>query len=136
MQFRFTDHALFPDAFLADFKLRLDQCNQPTARFDQIEACGQHGAKADKAGVADDDINGVGNLFGRDVTRIGLFHHDNPVVIAQFPVKLPLPDINRKDLGRTVLQKHIGKTAGRGSDINAGKTGDIDAKLGQTLFQA
>ena len=42
---------------------------------------------------------------------IGLFHNHHARVLAQFPGELALPDIDREDFGRSMLQQAIGETA-------------------------
>ncbi len=135
MQFGFAHDPLFANPFLANFKLRLDQRNQIAARLDPLHTGRKHGTKPDKAGIANNDINVIRDLFFGQMPRIGLFHDHNAVIITQLPIKLPLPDIDGINLGRPVLKQNIGKAAGGCTDIDRDKIGHVDLELGQPFFK-
>ena len=53
----------------------------------------------------------------RDVSCIGALHHDHSGVIAEPPVKLSIPNINRVDPPSSVLKQAVGETSSRRTDI-------------------
>ena len=95
----------------------------------------QHGFQADEAGVANHQIDGIGHLLAGQVTGVGLFEQHHPLVLAQFPGKLPVPDIDGINLGRTAVQQHVGEAAGRGTDIQANPPRRINGEMIQRMGQ-
>ena len=51
------------------------------------------------------------------MARVCTFQNHDALILAQFPLQLPVADINGKDAQGTVLQQHVGKSAGAGADI-------------------
>ena len=54
--------------------------------------------------------------------------HDDPRVVAQPPVELPVADVERDDAHGAALQQHVGEAAGRGADVQALAALDGDLK--------
>ena len=65
----------------------------------------------------------------RQVARVRPLMHDDARILAQFPGKLPAPDIDRMDPRRTLRQQHVGETAGRGADIERDHAARVDREM-------
>jgi hypothetical protein len=63
------------------------------------------------------------------------FHHDNPKVLAQFPVQLPLSHIDGVHLNRAALQQAVSETASGRTEVSTNPTGYIDVKAFKGGFQ-
>src|SRR5262249_5855165 len=50
-------------------------------------------------------------------------------VLPQFPIQLPIPDINRDDAGRATLQQTIGKSACRSADVETDSVSRFDSEM-------
>ena len=135
VQFRLAHHAALADPALADLELGLDQRDQAGAGPGQRQGRRQHHLEADETGIADHEIDRIGDQPGVQAAGIGLFHHRDPGIGAQFPGQLAMADIDRIDPGRPPGQQDIGKAAGGGADIDGGQAGRIDGEFGQALFE-
>ena len=83
------------------FELRLDQSDEARARFGKGHRHRQHLRQRDEAGIADDQIDGLGNMVGGQDARARLFEDDHALVLPQFPRQLVGARIHRIDARRT-----------------------------------
>ncbi len=54
-------------------------------------------------------------------------------VVPQLGVELPVADVERDDARRTVLQEAVGEAAGRGTDVDTARSGDVDAERAECV---
>src|SRR5262245_52450457 len=69
------------------------------------------------------------------MTRIDSFAHCDARVVANFPVELIVPYIQRGYFARAVLQQTVGKSARRCADVQTRKSTDIEVEFKQCCFQ-
>ena len=125
---------------LADFaaprlELRLDQRDQFCALFGEPKRRAQHLGKPYKTGVAYDNIYRVRHCRLRQRLGVGLFHHDDAVVLAQFPRELVGADIDRKDLSRAAAEQNVGEAPGRRANVEPGRADDVEAEMVEAVGQ-
>ena len=52
--------------------------------------------------------------------------NDDARILAEAPIELALPDIDRVDPSRAALQVNVGEPAGRRADIDGDRPGDVE----------
>src|SRR3546814_17416919 len=117
------DRRVAHDALLADLvprglELRLDERDQPRAGPGEGERHRQHFRQRDKAGIADDQVDGFGNMLRGQDTRARLFMDDDAVVLPQLPRELVGPRIDGMDAAHAAVQQHVGKAASRRAAVD------------------
>ena len=110
-------HSTLADFLGAGLELRLDQRHQGGPVAGERERRRQQCRQPDKARIAGDQIDRLGDFGTCQIARVEPFMHVDPLVLAQFPGELTAPDIDRVDPGGTARQQHVGETAGRGADV-------------------
>ena len=125
----------FADLALPDFELRLDQRGKMGAGGGKTQRRRQDFFEPDKARVADDDIDRFGDVLVRHVARVETFEHDHAVVAAQFPVQLPVADVDGVDFRRAAAEQNIGKPASRRADVERNRAGHIDIEMAQRVIE-
>ena len=106
-------HPALADLAPPGLELRLDQRDQHRARSSQVERRIEHLGEADEAGVADDQVDRLGDMgFGQDA-RAGLFVDDDTGVLTELPCELVGAAVDRIDARRAAAEQHIGEAAGR-----------------------
>ena len=117
------------------FKLGLDQRDHG-ASVSQQRRDGRHDLEqGNKRHVDGNKINGLADVFYRDVAYIGPLHIDDPFVRAQFPGQLAVPHVDGEYLGRPVLQGAVRKPACRRADIHHRHARQVDRKGFHRFFQ-
>ena len=135
MDCRIADDAFFADLFPAGFKLRLDQTDRLGVFSHQLARYGQDELQRDEGHVHREEADLVRHLFARDLAHVGAFEVDDALVRAQLPCELSVADVDRVDLRGAVLQHTIRKAAGGSADIHAGFAGEVEAEIGDRLFE-
>ncbi len=115
-----------PHLPLPHLELGLDQRDEPRLGPRQGEGSGQDEGERDEARIADDEIDGLGDLLGRQVAGIGALEHDDPRIVAQRPGQLAVADIHGVDPGSTTPQQDLREAAGRGADVDRDGARGID----------
>ena len=78
---------------------------------------------------------GSGDVFRREMSCVGLFHHHHAIITAQFPRQLPLSDIDGVNFVSTIGEQHIRKAACACPHIDTGEALRIDVEVCEALFQ-
>ncbi len=89
---------------------------------------GKNLAQRDERDVDGDQVEGTGQVVGRQIAGVDVLAHDHARVGAQAPVELSVADVERDDLPRAALQQHVGEAAGRRADVERERAGDLDAE--------
>ena len=71
----------------------------------------------DERDIDGDDVEGPGQVGGRQIARVDVLEHDDARVGAQAPVELPVADVEGDDLARAALQQHVGEAARGRADV-------------------
>jgi hypothetical protein len=129
MHRRVAYHATPANRFRPGLELRFHQRHQHCPRLGQSESRRQHRGEADKARVASNDIDRLGDFHCGQVTRVDALVNDDASVLPQLPGKLSAPDIDGMDPRCATGQQHIGKATGRGTDIERDEAGNIDGEM-------
>jgi hypothetical protein len=129
MHCRFPNNASFADFVSPRLELRLDECHQSGLRFCKRDGPFEDFGKADKACIADDDVDWLGNMCGRQNARAGSFKHDYAGVLSQGPGQLICTTVHSIDARRTLFEQNVGEAAGRASDVDGDVVGDVPAKV-------
>ncbi len=118
--------ALLEMAALADLELRLDQRDELRARGRERERRGQHRLERDEAHVDGDNLWHRVEPGGIERPNVRLLqrHHLGPA--AQARMQLVAADVDREDAARAAREQDLGEAAGRGADIEADATRDVD----------
>ena len=74
-------------------------------------------------------------MFRSQGSRVGFFHHHHARIVAQFPRKLTLPDIDRKNLVHAMLQQAIREAARGCPEIDGRDARHIYFEMNQGVFQ-
>ena len=122
-------HPAFADLLGAGLELGLDQRHQLGLLGGERERRREHGCQPDKACVAGDQVDRLGDRDARQVARIDALVDDHPWILAQLPGELAAPDIDGMDPGGAVRQQHVGKSPGRRADVERGRALDIDREV-------
>lgn len=128
------------DAFGADgrapgFELRFDQDHRPGVGGAQSQRRRQQCRETDKAGIADQGIDGVRYLIDRQMSGIGLFMHHDASIATEFPCQLTVSYINRMNLCRAMRQQNVSEAASGGADIQANSVTRRQTKMRQRMIQ-
>src|SRR6516165_1477673 len=99
------DRGVAHDAALSDqrgagFELRLDERHQLGVLSGERERRRQYRREPDKARIAGDDVDRLGNVGAGQVTRVQPFENDDSRILAQFPGELAMTDIDGVDAPR------------------------------------
>src|SRR5439155_10064421 len=120
---------------LPDFKLRLEQCDQPAVRSDQLQHLRDHDRERDERHI-NHRQGGRLRQFGRvERTDIAPLQVDHSRVLAQRPGKLAVTHIYGKDLSCAVLEQAIGESAGRSANIESDGTSNVEVEGAQRRLQ-
>ena len=68
-------------------------------------------------------------MFRGQMPRVGLFHDDNALVLAEFPRKLAPAHVHGKHLGRAALEQAIGETAGGRAEVKRDQAVHVQLKM-------
>jgi hypothetical protein len=74
-------------------------------------------------------------VFSQEITGIQTLQNNHAIILAQFPVKLSVTDINGKDLRSSAAEQNIGKTSGGRTDVQSNCTGHINIKARKGMVQ-
>src|SRR5262249_60396840 len=88
-----------------------------------------HRREANKARIAGDQLDRLGDVGTCEVARIHSFENDDPRILAQFPGELPMTDIDGIDAPGTAGQQYVGEAAGRGADVERDALLGLDRKM-------
>ena len=135
MDGRVAHHAFFADVFTSGLELRLDQDIETTLMLHQFRCLRQDQLHGNKGYVHDRHIRHAGNLFMRQIAGVGALQHDDAGIAADLPIQLPVAYVDGVDLSRSVVQKYIGKTAGRRADVHGHRIRYIRLKDPKRLIQ-
>ena len=105
-------HTLLADLVTFGFKLWLDQRHKQPVGPDEVERHVEHLGERDEAGIADDDIDGVGDVHLGEDARTGLFVDDDAIILSELPGELIGTRIDRVNAGGTAAEQDIGEPAG------------------------
>src|SRR5690606_22992498 len=94
-----------------------------------------HLRKRDEACVANNEVDGLGNMVGSQNTRTRLFMNDDALVLAQLPRQLIGARIDRIDPHRAAAQQHVGETPGRRAYVDRDRAGDIPAEVCERMVE-
>jgi len=137
-----THDAAFTDVLPADFELRLHQNHRlPPAPLVAIACVHRilHGrddeCSRDETHVHADEIDGFGDVLGREIACICFLQKPDARVTAEAEVELAVPGIDGDNARGAVLQQAIGEAARGGSDIHAHLAGHVDAPVGESGFE-
>ena len=113
----FSHDAAFSHLVPAGFKLRLDQDRHRTILLQDGSYRRNDLQNGYERYICRNEIDLFSqHLFCHDFD-VRLFHIDDQRMRAELPVELIGPDIDSKDLRRTILQCTVGEAAGRGTDV-------------------
>ena len=129
MDRRVAHDAAFADLRGAGLELRLDQRHQLRLLGGERERRRQHRRKADKARVAGDDVDRLGDVGMGQVARVDPFVDDDPRILAQLPGELAMTDIDGVNPPGTAIEQHLGEAAGRGADVEGDAPVDYDPEV-------
>ena len=88
-----------------------------------------------KRDIHTEKLDGLCQIFQRDIADVRAFHIHNTFIGAQTPCKLTIADIHGIDLGGTILQHTVRKAACRCTDIHADFTIRRQRKTLHGFFQ-
>ena len=87
----------------------------------------KHQAERDERDVRHDEVDRLRKID--TLARVHPFHHHDARILAQLPVELALPDVDRVDPDGAALQQAVGEAAGGRADVERHATGDVEAQL-------
>ena len=114
---RVADDAALADVGAARFELRLDEHDCLPAGRRERERRRQRGAHGDERDVAHDELRRERQLCERACVRP--LEHDDPRVVPQARMELPVADVDGDHARRAALEQHVGEAAGRRADVEA-----------------
>src|SRR6266516_196091 len=77
----------------------------------------------------------VWNVFAREKPRIQFFQDNHTRIGSKFPIQMPMSDVHGVNFRGPPLKEAIGKTAGRGPDIERDFPVYVDLEIIQSAFQ-
>ena len=89
--------------------MRLDKRDDSTALTQPFQAGGNRQPLRRPCEIDHNQVDAL--LWGGSVQRVGAFHHDNALVVAEFPRQGTVAGVDGKDLRRAALQQAIGESA-------------------------
>jgi len=113
---RVAHDAAFADLSFTDLELRLHEDHErPGAdvwRYEYSYHCRQNQCCRYETDVANREVDWLPQIREFNIPGIDPFMHDDAGVVAQSPVELARPDIDRVNAGGSGLEEAIGESAG------------------------
>src|SRR5690554_303159 len=125
----------FSNAFTSGFKLWLHKRDDFTVGLNEGRDVGKDFIQPDEGTIDHTELKERRDIFGMDVADVCSLHHNDARVIAKLPGKLPVADVHRMNRRRAALEKTVGKTAGRGANIDAAFAFRVDLEGDESLFE-
>src|SRR5271166_1452981 len=122
----FASDPALDDLGQANLELRLDQTDEPGGPRRQLEDMRQNKPLRNEAHVADDCARRLADQIQGYGACVDAFERPHARVRREAPVELPAADVDRHHHSRAAAQQHVGKSAGRGADVEAGEPGRIE----------
>ena len=128
MERRIPDDAALADLAFSHLKLRLDQCENESAIFDQPQHRGNHEPKRDEGCIDHGDVDPVRHAAAVVMAEVCPFDADDPGILSEFPSELAVANIDRIDLHCPRLEEAVGEAAGGGPDVEGNQAPDGKAE--------
>ena len=113
------------DVLPSRLELRFHQHDCPRAGLEKRHTGWQDFGQRDERDICHQDIDGVGNERGVQVTRVDTLQRNHTRVVTQLFVELVVPDIHRINLGGTMLQEDIREAASRCAEVQGNDIGQF-----------
>jgi hypothetical protein len=120
-----ADHA-FAQVSPTDLELRLDQCEDGAALAHDLARRRQELAEPDERRVDHHEIDGLSEITGAEVARVGALAHDDPPIAAQLRMELSRADVDRMHARRAPREQAVGEAPRRGPEIGAHPAAHVD----------
>lgn len=127
---RVANDSAFADGVASSFELGFDEDYHFAVRFEEREQGWEDQGDGDKAHVADDEVEGLGDAGGGEVAGVGVFEEDDAEVGAELPIDLAGAGVDGVDAGGSVLEETVGESARGGADVGADAVLDGDVEVG------
>ena len=88
---------------------------------------GSASRKRDEGEVRHHEVNGLGQVEA--LTGVDALHDAHALVVAELPVQLTLPHVDRVDARRAALQDAVGEAAGGRADVEHDHPRHVDAEV-------
>jgi hypothetical protein len=134
-----------PDGFVAhdsffcvartDFELRFDEGDRLGRSGEDPPHGREDVAKRDEGDVDAGERERIGEVLPLEVAGIHFLAIHHTRIVAQLLVELTMSDVDRVDLRRSMRQHDVGEAAGRGADVDADSSGEIDGEVLDRLGQ-
>ena len=129
------DNTILPYFFSSCFKLRFNEADQLSILFHNTQYGRQNFCQGNKRYVNGRKIRRIRHLFLRYIAHIGFFQTNDSGVIAQFPGKLTIANVDGIYLCSAVLQHTVCETAGGSANIQTDFICQCNGKNFHGFFQ-
>ncbi len=124
-----------PDPLAPHLELRLDHHHGTPRRRQTRHHRAPDRADRDERQITGDQIGGVRQVLRREVAGVGALHDVDTGILAQRPVQLSIPHIERDDALGAPLQQTVGEAAGRGAEVEGRGAGHVHRELVERRHQ-
>ncbi|MNV43203.1 hypothetical protein D3C71_1349100 [compost metagenome] len=136
MNRRIPDDSRFAHLLPASLELRFDERHDISGTLQQFLKRRQNNFERNERDVNARKIRSRPlQIRRRHITEIGPFHDTDALIFPERPIQLVVANINGIYIARSVLQRAVGKSAGRSADIEHRSSGDINSEGAQRLLQ-
>jgi hypothetical protein len=112
----------------ARLELWLHQRNDVGARTQDQSDRRENLSQRNKGHVDAHEVDRAREIGRSEVARIEALDDDDACVVSQLPVQLTMANVERYHSGSAALKQYIGEAAGRGADVEALPSRQIDAE--------
>src|ERR687897_612040 len=108
------------DQLWSRLELGLDEHDRLAQRRRGGKEAPEGHSQGDEGEVGDEEVGEERQVLAGQVSHVGALLDDNPRVVPQRPVQLPVAHVDGQDPPGAPPQERVGETAGRGAGVDAG----------------
>ena len=124
-----------PDQTAPNLELRFDQCREERSRGCKRQGCGQYRLQSDKARVANNDADRIGDERSRQISRVGLLKRNHARLLFERFSELFRPNVNGIDPDRAAREQDLRKPTRRSANVQGDAAIRIDAEMVEAMNQ-
>jgi len=140
-----ADDSALADVLATGFELRLDEDDGfkwrrslercPVSRPGGAYNGWQQEGRGDEGDIHREEADAGGQITGDEIARVGALHECDARVAAKLVGDLSIAGVDGEDAGGSVLEHAVGEASGRGSDVQAEASGEVDVPMAQRGFE-
>src|SRR5262249_49389772 len=118
------------------FELRFHERNQSAAEANDPRDGRHELAEPDERRVDNDEVDGLGEIGGREVLRVGPLAHDDARIVPKRERELAVAYIDGVDLACAARKQAISEATGRGAHVDGDNASNVESGGAERLERA